>query len=235
MNQGFIQLHRNILEWEWYTTPNVLKIFIHCLLKANHSDKNWKGIEIKRGAFISSIEQLSVENGLSVQQVRTAIEKLIATNCLTKSSHSRYTVFTVVNYDYYQSSNKLVNKQITNKQQTNNKQITTTNNDNNDNNVNNDNKIKDILSFLNECCGTRYRPNTKKTQSLINARLREGYTVDDFKTVILKKSQEWINDETMIKYLRPETLFGNKFESYLNQKATVKKEWSYNFDLIDEN
>lgn len=97
-----------------------------------------------------------------------------------------------------------------------------------DNNISNnivdkkENIIKEIIDYLNSRLGTRYAANNKKTQSLIKARLAENkeYTVDDFKAVIDKKTKEWKGTE-MEKYIRPETLFGTKFESYLNQKEAT--------------
>ena len=76
-----------------------------------------------------------------------------------------------------------------------------------------------IISYLNEKLGTKYKSTTAKTKTAIHARLMEGFTVDNFKTVIDKKCAEWIGNEKMEKYLRPETLFGTKFEGYLNQRA----------------
>lgn len=73
----------------------------------------------------------------------------------------------------------------------------------------------DIINYLNEAIGTKYRYQSKLTQRLINARFKEGYTVDDFKTVIDKKAKEWKGTE-MEQFLRPETLFSTKFEGYLN-------------------
>ena len=78
-------------------------------------------------------------------------------------------------------------------------------------------KIKEIISYLNDATGSRYKANTDKTKRTIHARLAEGFTVDDFKAVIDKKNQDWKGTEWE-KYLRPETLFGTKFEGYLNQK-----------------
>lgn len=80
-----------------------------------------------------------------------------------------------------------------------------------------------IVSYLNEKAGTKYKPTTAKTKSAIKARLSEGFTVDDFKTVIDKKCAEWIGDDKMEKYLRPETLFGTKFEGYLNAKVSKRQ------------
>ena len=77
-----------------------------------------------------------------------------------------------------------------------------------------------IISYLNKKAGTGYKSTTAKTKTAIKARLSEGFTVDDFKIVIDKKCAEWIGDEKMEKYLRPETLFGTKFEGYLNAKVT---------------
>ena len=76
---------------------------------------------------------------------------------------------------------------------------------------------KEIIDYLNTVCGTSYRATSKATQRLISARLHEGFTVEDFKAVIRTKHAEWANDAKMSKFLRPETLFGTKFESYLNQ------------------
>lgn len=83
-------------------------------------------------------------------------------------------------------------------------------------------KYKYIVEHLNQKADTNYKHTSKKTQTCIHARLAEGFTVDDFKTVIDKKCAEWKGTEWE-KFLRPETLFGTKFESYLNAKVTNKK------------
>lgn len=87
--------------------------------------------------------------------------------------------------------------------------------------------ITEIITYLNSALGVKYRTSNKVTKAHINARLNEGYTLDDFKTVIDKKVNEWKGTE-MEKFLRPQTLFGTKFENYLiakiNKKSpTVKK------------
>ena len=81
--------------------------------------------------------------------------------------------------------------------------------------------IKDIIDYLNLVLNTKYSYRTVNTQKHIKARLKEGRTFEDFKTVIDKKYEEW-NGTDMAKYLRPETLFGTKCESYLNQKNLIK-------------
>lgn len=85
--------------------------------------------------------------------------------------------------------------------------------------------IKEIVTYLNEKCGTHYRCNTANTRKHITARFADGYTVSDFMTVIDKKSAEWQGTKFEL-YLRPDTLFGSKFESYLNQQIKQKNETS---------
>ena len=82
--------------------------------------------------------------------------------------------------------------------------------------------FKEIISYLNDCAGTNYKASSKKTQSCIHARLADGFAIDDFKIVIDKKCAEWIGTEYE-KYLRPETLFGTKFEGYLNARINPKQ------------
>lgn len=91
--------------------------------------------------------------------------------------------------------------------------------------------ITEIINYLNEMTGQKYKTSSKKTKSLIRARMNEGFTVDDFKTVIYKKTKEWRGTDNA-KYLRPETLFGTKFESYLNQLDTPSRTQEY--DAIEE-
>ncbi len=145
MHRGFAKFHRKLLEWEWYTDIPTKTLFFHLILKANHTDKNWRGVEIKRGQVLTSLDSLSKETGLTVQQVRTATKKLKSTGEITSKATSKNTVVTLCNYESYnpqeEESNKQVNKQpnkrTTNEQQTNNKQITTTKNEENEENEEN--------------------------------------------------------------------------------------------------
>lgn len=88
-----------------------------------------------------------------------------------------------------------------------------------------ENIIATIIDHLNQTAGTAYRASSRDTKGHINARISEGYTVADFFTVIDKKTAEWKGTD-MEKYLRPATLFGSKFEGYLNQKTTKKDRYS---------
>lgn len=82
-------------------------------------------------------------------------------------------------------------------------------------------RIREVVEYLNERVGSRYKPTTRNTVAHIKARFKEGFGVEDFKAVIDKKASDWIGDAKMSRYLRPETLFGTKFEGYLNEARVV--------------
>lgn len=132
---GYIKLYRKFLEWEWYDNDNCTRLFLHCLLKANYRDKQWRGKTISRGQFFTSIETLSKELHLTSQQIRTSLSKLETTKEIVKKTTNEGTYITICNYDNYQQQEQAEqqtdNKRITNEQQTDNKRITTTNNNKN--------------------------------------------------------------------------------------------------------
>lgn len=229
---NFIKIDRKILKWEWYKNEHTKNVFLHCLLKSYWKDTKIEGKIIPRGSFISSIGNIAEELALTPMEVRTALKHLKLTNEITSKGTNRNTVFTVTNYDLYQAKEQTEqqtdNKQITNKQQTNNKLLTTNKEDKEIEEEKEENKDthlaerKQIIEYLNQKCGTKYRHGSDINKKHINARLNEGYAAEDFFKVIDKKYAEWCGTEQE-KYLRPETLFGNKFESYLNQKINKEK------------
>ena len=83
---------------------------------------------------------------------------------------------------------------------------------------------EEIVQYLNQKTNKNFKHTSKVTQRHIRARLAEGFTVSDFKQVIDNKCNDWLRDQKMKEYLRPETLFGTKFESYLNSKTTTSKQ-----------
>lgn len=121
-NNSWIKLYRKFLEWEWYDDVNTKVLFLHILLRANYKDKKWRGEVIHRGEWITSLEHMSQETGLSVQQVRTSIDKLKSTNEITYLGTPNYSKITVKNYKKYQQATS----SLTNEQQTINKRLTTT-------------------------------------------------------------------------------------------------------------
>ena len=142
MDNGFITLHRKITEWEWYTDGNTMRLFVHLLLKANHKEKKWRGQTIERGQLITGRKVLAEELKMGEQQVRTSLGHLKSTNEITIKSTNKFSLVTLVNYDFYQTKKDELTNKLTNKQPTTNQQLTTNNNDNNDNNIKNMSEIK---------------------------------------------------------------------------------------------
>ena len=119
-NSGFVQLFRNILQWEWYFHIPTRVTFIHCLLRANHHAKKWMGQTLQAGQFATSLKHLSDETSLTQRQCRTALFHLKSTGELTIKTTSRYSIITVNNWGKWQGERQT-------KSQTGDKQTTTNN------------------------------------------------------------------------------------------------------------
>ena len=122
--EGWIKLHRQFINWEWYDDNNTKILFLHLMLTVNHKDKKYRGKLIKRGEIVTSYDKLANETHLSVMKIRTCLKRLKSTNEITIKTSSKGTVIQLVKYGKYQT----LTNEVTNKQQTNNKQITTNNN-----------------------------------------------------------------------------------------------------------
>lgn len=177
---GFIVVYRDILQWEWYTDVNTAHLFIHCILKANHADANWRGIEIQRGSFITSLQKLSTETGLTVKQVRNSLEKLEKTGEVANCSTSKYRIVTIKNYDVYQNEGKQKGKQEgkvrANKRASKGQgegKVRATNNNNN--NKNNENKGVGVCAYG---TNTPTPPEKEKTAALTTVSPQMGATVE---------------------------------------------------------
>ena len=145
--QGYIALFRQFLSWEWFTDIKTCHLFIYCLLRANYKDGIWQKIPYKRGQFITSRRKLSVETGLTEQEIRTCLNRLKSTNEITNVSNRQNTIITVNNYEKYQNELLKNNKinQRNNQQST--SRITT---DNTINNSTINTSINNSLSTKNE-------------------------------------------------------------------------------------
>jgi len=101
---GFIKVFRSITNKGWYKDSECVALWLHLLLKANHKEKRFKGIELKVGSIVTSRDLLARETGLSSQQIRTALNKLISTNEITSETSSQGTILQIVSYEKYQVS-----------------------------------------------------------------------------------------------------------------------------------
>ena len=119
----WVKLYESLLDWEWHDVPEVLSLFMHLLLLAQHKDYEWHGTTIERGQLVTTLAKLSELTHISVQTLRTGLARLEATGEITQKSTNKYRIVTICKYDEYQArkqpSQQTTNKQLTNNQQTN--------------------------------------------------------------------------------------------------------------------
>ena len=242
--RGWIKVYRELMYkpiWK-QTTPQQKVILVTILLSANHEANTWiyngKTYQCEPGQFVTSLENLAADcgKGVTIQNLRTALKLFEKLGFLTEQSTKNGRLITVVNWEKYQGQGDMLTNEITDSQQSINKastdSLTTIKEIKNDKNVKNEKKgnigahsaeCKEIIDYFNEKTGTKYKHTSKSTQTAINARLNDGFSVDDFKAVIDIKVKKWLNDPKMRDYLRPETLFAaSHFESYLNETIAEK-------------
>ena len=119
--QGWIKLHRQFEQWEWYDDTNVKVLFLHMLIRANHKPSSYKGYTIPAGSLVTGRVSLGAKLGMSEQQIRTALKKLKSTGEITIKKTNKFSIVSISCWDDYQGDNQ----QITNNQPTSNQQVTT--------------------------------------------------------------------------------------------------------------
>lgn len=193
----YVKISRKILEWEWYTDVNTKVLFLHILLKANWKPGRFQGIEIPRGSFVTSLQNLAVETGLTIRNVRTALKHLENTGEVTSNRHAKFSVITIKNYDKYQSSDS----QVTVNRQSSDNQVTTIKEGKKERKEEYNKSPKGdyesrtpdsvfitIRELYNSVCGSypRLVKMSDARKKAINARFKTGYTLDDFQTLFEK-------------------------------------------------
>lgn len=241
---GWFKVHRALFENSlWIDSTNDQRVLLMVILsRVNINKAKWmfKGemIELNPGEFVTSLDKLCILAKIKRQVTRTALKKFERYGFLTQRLTQTGRVISVINWDTYQGKGTRANTDgnidLTQNQHTTNTELTP---NKEVKKIKESKKIKNktiysssnIIDYLNIKTGSKYR-NTYKTSNLIKARINEGFNEQDFYTVIDKKVIEW-NNTDFSKYLRPETLFGVKFEGYLNQLETIKQSQS---DMWDE-
>lgn len=169
--------------------------------------------------------------------VRAALHELEALGYLKRHREHRDGKLRESIYEIYEQPHDSDFQTLENQNFENRKLLNTNNNEilsiNNTLSESSNSDIERIVSYLNRLIGSHYRATTPKTRSLIQARLKEGFSLDDFKTVIDTKVDDWLNRKDMAKYLRPETLFGTKFEGYLNERRDNREEEADTYEYFD--
>lgn len=103
---GWIKLHRKIINWEWYGDPKTCHLFMHLILTANTEPNKWRGERIDRGELVTSLTNLAEETGLTKSEVRTSLTNLAKSGAITRKSTNKFTKITVIGYSDYQSQKK---------------------------------------------------------------------------------------------------------------------------------
>lgn len=102
MAEGWIKLHRKIMEWEWWGDPLMLKVWLQLLFDANFEPKRWRGVLVDRGQLVYGREKYAKKCGISVKQLRTCMERLKTANQVAIKRASRFSLVTLIQYDVYQ-------------------------------------------------------------------------------------------------------------------------------------
>ena len=110
-NNGWVKIHRSLINWEWFDCSSTVHLFLYLLLAANHKDLQWKGRTIKRGQVLTSRAKISANTGLSDRQIRTSLERLKATNEVTIKATNLNSIITVCKYDSYQENKNTSDQQ----------------------------------------------------------------------------------------------------------------------------
>lgn len=231
MNQGWIKLHRKIFENPVVTKDaDHLAVWVYLLAKATHKEYPaiFKGqkIMLQPGQLITGRKSIGEKLKIEETKVKRILTSFENDQQIARQRSNRNSLISILNWQQYQEDAQQNDQPMPS-------QCPTDAHEQECKECKNERNIyKDIVEYLNEKTGKSFKSTTKKTQSCIHARLAEGFKEDDFKTVIDKKCAEWIGNEKMEQYLRPETLFGTKFESYLN--ANVKTGTADEYDPLDE-
>ena len=238
---GWIKLYRELGDKPiWLeSTSDQRSVLMALLMMVNYEPNKWewqgKQYECMPGQVITSLPKIAERSGkgVSIQNVRTALKRFEKLGFLTDESTNKNRLITIVNWAIYQGSddepNRQTNKQLTGNQQAANRQLTAIKNIRTKEGKNKEVKdiveqepepipYREIIDYLNQKAGKSFKHSAAGNKKVIKARWNEGYKLDQFKRVVDNKCQDWLNDEKMSQYLQPSTLFGNKFDQYLNQR-----------------
>lgn len=206
MQGNYVKISRKITEWEWYKDINTKTLFFHLLLKANWKPGRFQGVDVPRGSLATSLQNLSLETGLTIRGVRTALKHLEMTGEVTVKRQAKFSVVTIKNYAHYQESDTLSDTEVTQERQSSDTEMTTIEErkkgkreEDKYNNSFSDEKLSSnrsqeidifvtIRDLYNSVCGSypRLTKMSDRRKKAITARMRTGYTVEDFRRLFEK-------------------------------------------------
>lgn len=228
MKRGYFALYRKLQDhpfWKEKRKFSKAEAWIDILWEAQHEKEPQKvmfGMQVlicNYGESLKSVRTWAKRWWWGETKVHRFLKLLKNMDQIETVNETVTTRLIVLNYSQYDPKNKKNETQPTDEikhiENTSKTQAVTDKNDKNVMNVNNKEVIKNIVVYLNQKTGKSFKYTSKETQRLIQARLNSGFTENDFFTVIDNKVAKWFCDPKMVEYLRPQTLFGTKFESYL--------------------
>lgn len=194
----YVKISRKILDWEWYTDVNTKVVFFHILLKANWKPGRFQGTEVPRGSLVTSQQNMAAETGLTIKNVRTALKHLENTGEVAVSRHPKFSVITVKNYNQYQSSGSrgAVEGQsgvsqvatIEEGKKERREEYNKSPKGDYESRTPESSIYATIRELYNSVCGSypRLVKMSDARKKAINARLKTGYTLDDFRKLFEK-------------------------------------------------
>ena len=216
MNRGYIRLWRKSLDAGWIRNHKLWAFWSYCLLKASYKEYDaivgLQIIHLLPGQFIFGRNKAAKETGLTEREIRTIIDLLKKAGNLTIKTTNKFSIISIINWTVYQSkeseNDQLNDQPLTSKgPHTNIKEV--------NNNIFRENSLA-VLAYLNEKTGKRYR-----YPSFIEARLKDGGTVDECRKIIDTKMKDpYFQDNP--KYLNPKTLFRKShWDIYVNESLPL--------------
>lgn len=212
---GYVKLHRKLIEWGWYSDCVVKDVFLHILMVARFDDGQYLGRELKAGQAVIGRRAMAKDLGFSEQQIRTALKKLESTGEITLFSTNRFTIATVENWGFYQCDYESSNQQITNNQPTDNQQITNNQphlkNDKNDkNNIHSANELfEKVWKLYPRKKGKSQISDTTKKKLLKVGEEALVKAIERYKKEVEGKEEQYI--------LNGSTFFNGRYQDYLDE------------------
>ena len=231
--ESWIKVYRKSIDSKFAKNMELFGFWNYLLLKAQFkkSFDNF-GTELHAGQFSTGRKQISLETGLSESKVERFLKKLEIEHQIEQQKTSKNRIITITNWDNYQRCEQHIEQQVNNKRTTSEQQVNTLEEckerkERKERNIlssKNSTIFKNIVDYLNLKTGKNFKSATGKTKTVLNARIKEGFSENDFKRVVDVKVSQWLHDPRMVAYLRPETLFGTKFEGYLNESSSKNEQ-----------
>lgn len=196
---SWVKTYRSLVDWEWFKSDNMVRLFLYLILSANYTEKKYMGVTIGVGELVTSLKDLNEATGISLRSLRTCINRLKSTHEVTTKTTNKFTIITICNYEFYQSgiiendmqNDKQSDKQTTNKRQTNDTLLYKEERKNKKKGITNvipkEEKVsgQEILDLFNSTCKSfpKVKSLTKSRSEKIRLRLSEMNSMETLKSV----------------------------------------------------